>query len=84
MKIHLADGELKDAIKFHLSTQENIDLDPEIYDVDIQLTAGRGDKGHYADITRSKKTDDSPFIDDPATEAVSIEPGEDEPGIDFS
>lgn len=65
MKLHLDDTELKDAIKYHLSSQENIDLNPEIYDVDIQLTAGRGDKGHYADITRTKRGDakgtDDPF-----------------------
>lgn len=82
MKIHLEDSELKNAIKYHLSTQENIDLNPELYDVEIQLTAGRGDKGHYADIVRTKRTDDSPFVDGENTDSAPV-PGEDEPGINF-
>lgn len=84
MRLHLDDAELKDAIKYHLTTQENIDLNPELYEVTIDLTAGRGDKGHYADIVRTKRTDkvedDDPFV---SKADDSTEPDPDEAGIDF-
>ena len=91
MIVHLSDEELKEAITSHLSGQENIDLDPELYDVDIQLTAGRGEKGHYADITRTKRggaaLDDNPFSLQSTADEISnkdkADPKPDEPGIDF-
>jgi len=80
VKIHLNETELKQAIAQYINNQ-GIDLTQR--KIDIELTAGRGTRGHYADIhlvEQAGEDEDNPFIDTPATD----EPGEDEPGIDFS
>ena len=64
MKIHLDERELKQAIEQYIGSQ-GIDLSQR--EIDIQLTAGRGSRGHYADIVlveQGADTSADPFADD--------------------
>lgn len=78
MKIHLNETELKQAIKQYIDNQ-GIDLAQR--QINIELTAGRGARGHYADIHLVEANAD---IDNPFKEpSETPEPAEDEPGINF-
>ena len=82
MKIHLNETELKQAIKQYIDNQ-GIDLSQR--NIDIELTAGRGARGHYADIHLVELgaiDDDNPFTDD-KPDVEETEPNPEEPGIDF-
>jgi len=91
MKIHLDETELKTAITQYIDN-EGLDLSQK--DLDIQLTAGRGANGHYADVIIVPKgtliekaelplddneEEETPFDLDP----VETEPGDNEPAIDL-
>ena len=85
MKIHLDERELKIAIKEYIGNQ-GIDLSQR--EISISLTAGRGDRGHYADIELMEhKADPS---EDPFNEASETdpdtgqEPSPDDSVIDFT
>ena len=82
MKIHLDERELKIAIQEYIGNQ-GIDLSQR--EIDIQLTAGRGERGHYADIELVEHKEDpteDPFNDSP-TEETASEPDPDSEAINF-
>ena len=74
MDIHLNQIEIYTAIEEYISNQ-GIDLSQK--QTDISLTAGRGPKGHYADIAISNKGEGkvNPFT---ADDAVEDKPDSDE------
>lgn len=75
MQIHLNETELKQAIAEYINHQ-GIDLSDR--SVEITFTAGRGNRGHYADIDLlPKEPDTSPF------EETEISVDEEDKGIDF-
>lgn len=86
MKIHLNETELKQAIEQFIDNQ-GIDLSQR--EISIELTAGRGARGHYADIHLAQpgqEIDDNPFVEDDSKaskEDKKPEPKPDETGIDF-
>jgi hypothetical protein len=86
MKIHLQEQELKTAIEEYISNQ-GIDLSQR--EIDIQLTAGRGTRGHYADIEiveHQENLAEDPFFEDDAPETETPEsekPDPEESAINF-
>jgi hypothetical protein len=92
MKIHLNETELRDAVVTFIESR-GFDLSEQ--DVAINFTAGRGDRGHYADIVLSDgdTPKGSPCGEDAAEEAEAevieespfsedvVEPDDDEPAI---
>ena len=83
MKIHLEERELKQAIKEYIRNQ-GIDLSQR--EIDIQLMAGRGDRGHYADIElvdHTKEPEPDPFSDGIPEQPEEVEPKPEDSAIIF-
>lgn len=79
MKIHLNQTEIFEAVEQYIETQ-GISLAGR--NIDIQMKAGRGDRGHYADVHIRKDAEDTsedPFDDDTAAD----EPKPDDNAINF-
>lgn len=70
MNIHLNEPELKEAIERFIESQ-GFDLSNRT--VNINLTAGRGGRGHYADITL---TSDATVEEDPFAESTVADTAE--------
>lgn len=81
MKLHLDEKELKESITQYISRDLGIDLSQR--EIDIQLVAGRGKNGHYANIELVKEgqtATDDPFSDAPPE---TPEPSPDDPAVVF-
>ena len=84
MKLHLDQTDLFKAVRLFIE-DEGISLSGR--EIDIEMKAGRGDRGHYADIRIRKDgveaTSEDPFIDDGADKEVAAEPDPDDTALNF-
>jgi hypothetical protein len=78
MKIHLNQAEIFEAVQQYIEGQ-GISLAHR--NIDISMKAGRGDRGHYADvhIRRDKSDPTDPFVE----EDLDDEPDSDDNAINF-